>query len=98
MNKRAYYGPMPEFYSPDDRVWIGEQMESLPPTLQAAASEKYSAGYQMVLSENDGRINAENLARKRGNTWLRRYISSYANGGLSRAHSLEGVYKAPVRQ
>ena len=94
MKKNSYQGPMPSLFFPADRVWIGEQLEQLPPTLKLDTCDRYAKAYWEVLVANDRKIEKDTMARNEANTRLRLRVEFCKNGGLSKTHQLEGVYKA----
>jgi len=62
-----------------DKKWIDEQLALLPNPMRAKILDKYEQVYADVCHANQGKIEAEGLARREANTRLRECVDKYGS-------------------
>lgn len=81
---------LPDSYHKHDEQWLQETISQLPHSMHNQVCIKYGNTHKELLKEHDGRIEAENLARRECNIRLRKLVEKYANGQLGQAQRLRG--------
>jgi hypothetical protein len=60
-----------------DKKWVDEQLLLLPDPMRAKILAKYESAYASVIAQNEGKIDAEGLARRDANTRLRECVAKF---------------------